>query len=218
MSTPRRLPRGRNALPLEEVARLQRERLCRAMAEAMAEEGYAGTSVEDVLKRARVSRLSFYRLFDSKLDCFTASLDRANELLLGWITDAIGTSGTGGDPVERYERALGAYFDMIEAEWAYARLCMVEVYAAGPGAVSHRSGIHEAMVALHAEVLGVTDEQGLLACHMLVAATVALTTPLAAENDREGLRSVGPQLVAYVRSLWNAGVFGAGTGPVSQRV
>lgn len=209
MSTSHRLPRGRNALPLEEVARLQRERLCRAMAEVMVEKGYAGTSVEDVLKRAGVSRLTFYRLFDSKLDCFMAALDRANALLREWIAGAIGTSGPAGDPLERYERALGAYFDMLEAEWPYSRMCLVEVYAAGPEAVARRSELHEAMAALHADVLDVTGEQGLLACRMLVAATIALVTPAAAENDHEALRAVGPQLVAHVRALGKAGIFGA---------
>ncbi|MGV9771413.1 TetR/AcrR family transcriptional regulator [Streptosporangium sp. NPDC003464] len=213
MSRSHRLPRGRNALPPEEVARLQRGRLCRAMAEVMAEKGYVATSIEDVLKRAKVSRLSFYRLFDSKLDCFMAAFDHACGLLLERVMGAIGTSGTGGDPMESYERAITVYLEALEAEWPYTRIYLVEIYAAGPEAVARRRELHAFMASVHAEALGVTDDQGLLTCRMLVAATSALVTVPVAENDRAGLRAVGPQLIAHVRSLWNCGSFGAGTGP-----
>ncbi|MDX6742466.1 helix-turn-helix domain-containing protein [Actinocorallia sp. A-T 12471] len=152
----RGLPRGRNALPAQEVARLQRERLCRAMAEAMAEKGYAATSVEDVLRRSGVSRLTFYRLFSSKADCFLAALDRANEILRTRIADAVAEFGDGGDALARTEHALDAYFRMLEEELPYARVCLVEIYAAGPVAVAHRREMHESMAALQARVLGVT--------------------------------------------------------------
>ncbi len=213
MSTSRRLPRGRNALPLEEVARLQSERLCSAMAEVMTEKGYVATSVEDVLKRAGVSRLSFYRLFDSKLDCFMAALKRSSGLLTERVTAEIEAIGMDGDPLERYERAVAAYFEGIEAEWPSTHICLVEAFAAGPRALSHRREMQSMMVDLHVGMLGVTDERGLLACRMVVAALQTLVTIPVAENDRETLRAVGPQMVAHVRSLWNSGAFGEGTGP-----
>ncbi|WP_344967787.1 TetR/AcrR family transcriptional regulator [Streptosporangium fragile] len=212
MSSSYRLPRGRNALPPEEVERLQRERLCRAMAEVMAEKGYVATSVEDVLKRARVSRLSFYRLFDSKLDCFMAAFDHACELLFKRVMGAIETSGTGGDPMEGYERAVTVYLEALEAEWPYTRVYLVEVYAAGPEAVARRRELNAFMASFYADALGITDDQGLLTCRMLVAATSALVTIPVAENDRAGLRAVAPQLIAHVRTLWDCGAFGAGTG------
>ncbi|GAA0953046.1 hypothetical protein GCM10009550_34540 [Actinocorallia libanotica] len=190
---------------------MHRERLCRAMAEAMVEKGYVGTSVEDVLKRAGVSRLSFYRLFDSKLDCFMTALEYSTELLLGRVAQALGRSG-GGDPVERYERAVTGYLDALKEEWPAARLCLVEVYAAGPEAVARRGELQETMTAVHADVLGATGEQGLLACRMLSAATGALVSGPVAQNDREGLDAVRLQLIAHVRALWGSGVFGAGAG------
>ncbi len=200
-------------MPPEEVERLQRERLCRAMAEVMAEKGYVATSVEDVLKHAGVSRLSFYRLFDSKLDCFMAAFEDACELLFERVTGAIKTSGTGDDPMERYKRAITVYLEALEAEWPHTRIYLVEVYAAGPQAVARRRELHAFMASFYADALGVTDDQGRLTCRMLVAATSALVTVPVAENDREGLRAVAPQLVAHVRTLWNSGAFGAGTGP-----
>ncbi len=190
---------------------MQRERLCRAMAEAMVEEGYVGTSVEDVLKRAGVSRLSFYRLFDSKLDCFMAALESSTRLLLGRVAQALETSG-GGGPVERYERAVTGYLEALKEEWPAARLCLVEVYAAGPEAVVRRRELQEAMTSVHADILGASGERGLLACQMLSAATGALIANPVAQNDRDGLDAVRLQLVAHVRALWESGVFGADTG------
>ncbi|WP_433352101.1 TetR/AcrR family transcriptional regulator [Microtetraspora malaysiensis] len=212
MSSSHRLPRGRNALPPEEVDRQQRERLCRAMAEVIAQKGYAATSVEDVLKHARVSRLSFYRLFGSKLDCFMAAFDHACELLFAQVMGAIETFDKSGDLMEGYERAITAYLEALEAEWPYTRIYLVEVYAAGSEAVAHRRELNEFMTSFYADALGVIDDQGLLTCRMLVAATSALVTVPVAENDPEGLRAVAPQLIAHVRTLWDCGAFGVGTG------
>ncbi|MCZ7630823.1 MAG: TetR/AcrR family transcriptional regulator [Microthrixaceae bacterium] len=44
--------------------------------EAMAEHGYAATSVAHILGRAGVSRTTFYELFDDKADCFLAAWRR----------------------------------------------------------------------------------------------------------------------------------------------
>ncbi|GAB3660416.1 hypothetical protein GCM10027589_22150 [Actinocorallia lasiicapitis] len=208
MSTSRGLPRGRNALPPEEVARLQRARLCRAMAEAMAEKGYAATSVEDVLKRAGVSRLSFYQLFSSKSDCFMATFDRAGEMLMERIALSVDDSLNEGAPLERYARASAIYLSALEEEWPFTRLFLVEMFAAGPEPIARRRELQAVMAAAHADLLGVTDEAGRLACRMLVAATSALVTAAVAENDREELRAVGPQLLQHVRHLWDSGVFG----------
>ena len=74
---PARLPRGRHGLTRAEVESSQRDRLLDAMADAMSEQGYVATPVADVIKRAGVSRESFYELFSSKLDCFMSAFDIA---------------------------------------------------------------------------------------------------------------------------------------------
>jgi AcrR family transcriptional regulator len=205
------------------------------MAEVMAEKGYVATSVEDVLKRAGVSRQSFYRLFDSKLDCFTAAFDGAGALLLERVLTAIGVSVEGvsgpgleggpergpgrglepglgpdadGDLPKRFERVITSYLDVLVAELPFARLFLVEVYAAGPAAVRRRGEMQGGLAALLADVLGVTDDAGRYACQVLVAATSALVTPQVAVGDADGLRAVGPPLVEHFRRLWAAGIFG----------
>jgi AcrR family transcriptional regulator len=76
-----RLPRGRHGIPKEEVLAHQRERLLGAAAEIFAEEGYASLTVGTVAAKAGVSRSTFYKFFDDKLDCVLAAQRRAFEAL-----------------------------------------------------------------------------------------------------------------------------------------
>ncbi|ACY95922.1 MULTISPECIES: TetR/AcrR family transcriptional regulator [Thermomonospora] len=202
-SPPRRLPRGRHALAPEEVARRQRERLMLAMAQAMSDKGFAATSVEDVLKRAAVSRQSFYRLFSSKLDCFLAAFDEAARLLEERLIAAVGKTG---DPLERFERGITAYLEMLAAEPAYSRLFLIEGYAAGPQAIERRLAFQQRLTDLLAEVLDVRTEGGRFACRAVVAATATLVTGPLLTGDAAALRAVGEEIVAHVRRLRAGGV------------
>ncbi|MFI0486484.1 TetR/AcrR family transcriptional regulator [Actinomadura sp. 9N215] len=201
-ASPRRLPRGRHALSRSEVERVHRDRLCAAMAAAMTEKGYVGTSVEDVLKRAKVSRQSFYGLFSSKLDCFMAAFDKAIEVLRRRLE---GAAEGGGDPAERFERAFTAYLEALASEPGYARLFLVEVYAAGPEAVQRRSEIQHDLAAGLAEMMGATGEPARFACQVVVSAVGAMVTPAVAAGDMAALRALGPPVVEHVRLLLRSG-------------
>ncbi|SNR38048.1 TetR/AcrR family transcriptional regulator [Actinomadura mexicana] len=216
--TPRRLPRGRHALSRSEVERVHRDRLCGAMAAAMAEKGFVGTSVEDVLKRARVSRQSFYALFSSKLDCFMAAFDQAGALLyLQLEAAAQGEGGAGergaaqgeGDAAERFERVFTAYLEALALEPGYARLFLVEVYAAGPEAVRRRARIQRGLAASLADLMGVTGDAGRFACEVIVSAVSSMVTPAVAAGDMEALRAVRAPVMEHVRLLLRSGVMDA---------
>src|SRR5689334_1371778 len=115
-----RLPRGPHRLSREEVVASQRGRIVAAMAEAMAERGYAATTVGDVLRRARVSRETFYEQFASKEDCFMSAFEAAVEVILG--DSAFAAPARAATPVERYDAALRAYLDALAAHPDLARL------------------------------------------------------------------------------------------------
>ncbi|HJR89226.1 MAG TPA: helix-turn-helix domain-containing protein, partial [Aeromicrobium sp.] len=55
-----------------------RQRLLDALEESIAEDGYPGTTVADIVRRARTSRRTFYEHFDSRESCFVALLADAN--------------------------------------------------------------------------------------------------------------------------------------------
>jgi AcrR family transcriptional regulator len=90
------LPRGRNAAPRQIVWESQRERLLGAMADAVAEKGYANVAVADVIERAGVSRKTFYEQFENKQECFLTAYDAGVDLMMETIDEAI--AATGEDP------------------------------------------------------------------------------------------------------------------------
>lgn len=201
-SSARQLPRGRHGLPREEVIASQRERILSAMAEAMVENGYVGTSVAVILKRAGVSRETFYEQFRSKEDCFEAAYERAVELLIANIANAIsGDARDAADPADpdRMGRILEAYFDGLIAEPAYARLYLVEVYAVGSKAVARRAQLQESFVAMIADVLDARTDQQRFACQTLAAAVSAMVTARIAVDDLASLRALREPLLDLVR-------------------
>src|SRR5436305_14339942 len=61
--------------------RSQRARLLEAMVRAVAEKGYEAATVADAVRLARVSRGTFYELFDSKEACLAAAYRAGTEVL-----------------------------------------------------------------------------------------------------------------------------------------
>src|SRR3982074_2167060 len=71
----RRLPPGPHRLGRAEVIRHQRIRMYGAMVEAVAANGYEGTSGRQIIALAGVSRRSFYEHFANKQECLLATFD-----------------------------------------------------------------------------------------------------------------------------------------------
>ncbi|MEV0296656.1 TetR/AcrR family transcriptional regulator [Nocardia sp. NPDC050710] len=198
--TARQLPRGRHGLPREQVIASQRERILKAMAEAMVENGYVGTSVAVILKRAGVSRETFYEQFRSKEDCFEAAFERAVQGLLSRIGKASVAADNEAVPeLDRMDRILGAYLEGLAAEPAYARLFLVEVYAVGSKAVARRAVLQESFVTMMATVLDARTEQQRFACQTLAAGVSAMVTARIAADDPDGLRGLKQPLLDLVR-------------------
>jgi AcrR family transcriptional regulator len=169
------LPRGRHRLSREAVERSQRDRLLLAMADAVAERGYARTSVADVLRRARVSRETFYEQFDNKQDCFLASFDAAGALVAGEMSGGL-SSGPATPIEERIDQLLSRYLATLAGEPALARTFLVEVYAAGPEALARRAAVQARFVDLVAAIAEASDQRQRFACEALVASVSALVT------------------------------------------
>lgn len=202
--SPARLPHGRHSLTREEVERSQRDRLLAAAADAMSEKGYARTVVEDIIKRAGVSRETFYRMFGSKLDCFMAAFEKASDVLIGRIER--GPIAAAGDPVERFALLFDAYLNGLAAQPNWARLFLIEVHAAGPDAIAARLRQTSRFADALALLIGAESEQARFACRTVVAATSAMVTGPLVSGDMDELRAIGPLMVAHVRALHEAGI------------
>ena len=195
MSTPvaMKLPRGPHSLSREEVAASQRTRLLLAMANVAAERGYARTTVAAVIARAGVSRATFYEHFADKETCFLAAFDAGVDIVLATLEGTPG--GDEGSPVERLDRVLEAYLELLASEPAFARTFLVEVYAAGPRAIARRAELQQRFVDAIAGVLE-TDER--FACEALVAAISSLVTSRVGSGRPEELPALRAPLVDLV--------------------
>lgn len=205
----RHLPRGPHGLPREEVERSQRERLLMGAASAVAEKGYPATSVEDIIRRAGVSRTTFYQLYDDKLDCFLAANSAAAELVADAMLDHL--DGAGADdstaPVDKLDRLLGVYLGTLADNPAMARVFLVEVYAAGPSAVRQRQLSLETFIDMAAAIIGeIPDAFGgpqhqRFAAQVLIDSVSARVTAMVGIGEAHRLPELHGPLMEFLRQV-----------------
>lgn len=195
---PERLPRGRHKLSREEVESSQRERMMRAMSEAVGELGYVKTTVAEVLKRAGVSRETFYAQFSDKHDCFIAAFDRAAEEMVTRLRAAIlEVEQSGGDQEQRISKMLMNFLELVAEEPEIARTFYVEVYAAGQEAIEHRVAIQMQMVDLMLGLIDL-DESDRFTLQATMAGVGAVVTQVVSMGQAENVVQLQPQLLTYV--------------------
>ena len=205
MTTATRLPRGRHHLTREQVATDQRLRLAVGMAEAVRAKGYASTPVADVLRAAGVSRETFYRLYPDKLACFLDAVDLVSAVLLERLA---GTAAPSGDPIEQVDRALTGYFALLRAEPGFARLLLVEVFAAGPEAMARRALLQRRIGDRLATVLDARTDDARFAIDALVAAISTMVTGPLVTGDLAALDALRPRVLRHVQALQALGLLG----------
>lgn len=112
----------------------RRDRILDAAEQRIAADGWAGASIEAIVKAAGVSSVTFYEYFESKEDCFVAAFDRAVDAATAELARA-----AAGDPAagglswpEQFATGLRALTRLIAAGPERARLCLVEAQTGGP--------------------------------------------------------------------------------------
>jgi AcrR family transcriptional regulator len=130
----------------DEVLANQRSRLFAATIELVAERGYDGMTVSDVVRLAGVSKASFYQQFNGKEECFVATCDAA----LREAARAVlrGETAAGGRRA-RLRAGLSALAELIASQPKGAKLLLIDVPASTPAIRSHvrrRFGLLEALV------------------------------------------------------------------------
>ena len=195
------LPRGRHRLSEEQVLDSQRRRLLAAMLECVGEHGYAATTVPQVVATARVSRNSFYALFENKSDCFGALCDSLGQELLAQMYELAGEP----DWRRRLELGTGVYLDWWQSRPVWARAYLVELPSAGAEAMAGRDAQLEAFVPIFAELgaLARRGEAGAEPLSPLVPRLIVygITELVAAEvrlGRIERLSELRPDLVAFI--------------------
>ena len=133
---PDQIPGGRHGLAPEEVADSQRSRILAAMIDAVGRDGYQAARVADVIAHAGVSRKTFYEHFEDKEHCFIAAYQQSLARLLSVTLDAFEAQD---EWVDSLRAGLTALLNALAYDPAVARMCFVEVLAAGPKAVDVRN-------------------------------------------------------------------------------
>ncbi|HEU4974433.1 MAG TPA: TetR/AcrR family transcriptional regulator [Baekduia sp.] len=132
----RQLPKGRHGLSREFIVRNQRERMLDAMANVVADKGYAATRVADVTEYAGVSRKTFYEQFTDKEDCFLAAFDAIAGLMMEKLARRLAEADDTWE--SKVHALLGEFLAFCAAEPAFARMCIVEVLSSGPRGLERR--------------------------------------------------------------------------------
>jgi AcrR family transcriptional regulator len=114
----------------------QRARLLEGMTQAVADKGYVAATVTDAVRAARVSRGTFYALFDSKEACFLEAYRHGIDVLVEAIERAVAAEP--GDWVAKLRAALRAYLVTLADEPRFARTHLLEIHAAGARAQAER--------------------------------------------------------------------------------
>jgi AcrR family transcriptional regulator/DNA-binding MarR family transcriptional regulator len=124
------------------LAEVQRRRIITAVADVVCERGLEDTTVTDVVRRARVSRRTFYDLFDDRNDAFLATFEDGVLRAQGRVVPAFEGERAWMDRVRAALTALLVFFD---EEPQLARLCVVHSLAAGPLVLARRTEILRAI-------------------------------------------------------------------------
>ena len=106
------------------------------MAQVASTRGYGAMSVQDVVREAGVSRRTFYEQFKNKDHAFLAAYDEASGRLMTTIRSGIDAEKTFEDKISAGFRA---FLELLAASPAFAKMCIVEVLAAGPEAIARRA-------------------------------------------------------------------------------
>lgn len=122
------------------------------MLRAVNDRGYQATTVADVVRRAAVSRSTFYARFADKEDCFIAAYRYARDLTLEVLADSDGMRPQAAGWRSRVRVYITEYMDVLAAEPALPVTLHVQVLAAGPNALEHRAQMLGLLAARIAEL------------------------------------------------------------------
>lgn len=123
-------------MPRVQVAEIQRGRLLGATVDVVEEVGYARLTVAQVIARAKVSRKTFYDLFEDREDCFLAVFDETIERVGDLAAEAYAEHTSWRDGVRA---GLLAILTFMDEHPALARICVVEALGAGPRVLDSRT-------------------------------------------------------------------------------
>jgi AcrR family transcriptional regulator len=123
----RGLPRGENPISRSFVVHSQRERILDAVANLVADKGYADLTIPDIVQEAAVSVQAFYEHFSSKEDAFMVAYEVGHRRALVAFERAFESQQDWPNQIQAGLRALYSFF---AAEPSFAYCALVEAPSA----------------------------------------------------------------------------------------
>jgi AcrR family transcriptional regulator/DNA-binding MarR family transcriptional regulator len=184
--------------PRRGVAEHQRARLLAAAVAVIDERGYAGSSVTCLTACARISRGTFYDLFDGREDCLLAVLSDAVERVEGELAAA---DLDGLLWRERVRTGLWTILGFFDREPALARVCVVESARGGPGVLAFREELYVRLAGVLAEGNRESargEQCPPLVAEGLVGAACSILYTRLSKGERGGLVGLLNELMAMI--------------------
>ena len=126
-----------------------RSQILRGAADAFGQRGFGATSVQHILKEARVSRRTFYRLFRNKKDVLHEIFETAGMMLIQAIRQA---ATLGRTPQENLENCIEVYVRAPKSAGPILQVLQAEASRPGSKLAQRREQLIE-------EIVRVVDEQ-----------------------------------------------------------
>ncbi len=201
-------------LSRELVAESQRERLTSAMLVLVDAQGFAGTSLADLIAQAHVPRDAFYRHYGSMEVCFQSAYNSHFAWGAGQIVSAFNAPEL--EEGEHARTALAALSEFAR-EWpAGARVCAVDVLTVAHGTLEAREQELAGVRALLDDALGSAgphaERAPLLASAVLGGVRWASYVHLR-KRPRRKLPRLGEELYEWICSYGDAGLAGQSGSP-----
>lgn len=140
----------------ENPATEHRHRLLEGMAQAVAVNGYADTTIADIVRLASVSRRTFYEHFSTKAECLIALYEAASLGALNVLRDAI-------DPEREWqtqaEQAMAAYLKCLAQNPVLMRTLFIEILGLGIDGLTARRRVNRQIAMFMLSVIN-TDQNG----------------------------------------------------------
>lgn len=132
------MPPGPKPLARKDAGAEQRRRILRVTADLIAKRGYADTTTELIVRRAKVGYGTFYKFFPDKEEAFLALFDETFEASSKLVGEAYGGEGDPRPWGERVAEAIRAFYEAIAADPPLWRACLVEALTAGPAILARQ--------------------------------------------------------------------------------
>jgi AcrR family transcriptional regulator len=180
------------------VVEIQRSRLLAAAIRAVDELGYGETTVAQITTRARVSRRTFYELFENREDCLAAILEDVAALLERELAarDLVLLPWR-----ERVRIGLWTILCFFDREPVLARVCVVHTLGGGPAILARREALLDRLVSAvdegRAQGACATDCT-ILTAEGLVGAALTVIYGRLARGDREPLAGLLGELTSMI--------------------